>query len=405
MIPDIMDTIRIIQKKIIIPASFFLLILPFCSIVNAAESNIHFGVLEIYPFISVEETYNDNIYRKSGDDLKNDWITRSTAGLGLVFPLIPVRKKDFLVSLDYKTILINYLDYKDENRIDHSASAQIDLNFTNNVFIRVADDYEKTADPATSELTEPEKRFRNNAALVISRKKKKFGFEFGYRNIRDGYETRNNLDKFENVLNANLYYEIFPKTAVSVEYRSGKINYDQNTTNSDSDYQEAGLALKGRLAPKTIGIIKGGYRITDYEEESKDDFTGFTVFGNITYNLKKRFVLNMYGERQPHESTFLTNSYYISNKGGLKIDIRFVYNLYFAADGFYQINNYPLDNVAGVDIEKRKDQLYGGGGSLRYELQDMIIMKLKYDYISRNSNFDFFDYKNNQYSASILLKF
>jgi hypothetical protein len=397
---------KAINTKAVIPIfSGILIILLSATGISAEKGNIHMGSIEVRPFISIEETYDDNIFRESRDNENDDWINKVRAGIGIFMPLVPERGKDLNIKAGYQGCMFNYAEYSDENRIDHGGEATADLNLANDIFIRLNEQYTRTADPATSEITQFRRRHRNIASALLGREKKYFGLEIGYRNIRDEYDSGDNLDKYENRLNAGILFFMLPKTAISIEYTTGFIKYKENTTNSDSMYHEGGLAVKGRIAPKTTGIIKTGYRQLKYEEEEKADFLGITAFANITYKLKDRFIVNLYGEREPVESTFLTNSYFESNKGGLKIDIRFVYKFHLALDGFFQYNRYPDKIIAGLDSEKRRDKLYGGNASLRFEVKDMIAVKFNYGFTSRNSNFNFFDYKNNQYTGSIYLTF
>lgn len=370
-----------------------------------AAGNIHIGTLEIHPFASVEQKYDDNIFLEPDDQENDDWITTTTLGIGLEMPIVPEREKDFLFKAKYAADIIRFWDHTNQNRVDHTVQVLADFNFANDFTLKLEERFKKTADPPNSELTALEKRFRNRAQIIFGYKREKIGFDLGYRNTRDDYKNLNNLDKYEHTITTTGYYQIFPKTSVFAEYNFGTINYDDNTTNSDSEYHQGRMGVKGKIAPKLTGVVKAGYKYTSYDESSKSDFKGFTLFGNLTYELKERTTLNIYGERASIESTYKTNSYFESNKIGLKLDHQLLQRLFFVAGGFYQLNEYPDETTEGTQTAKRKDHIWDGNVGLRYEIKDWASVETNYEYKQRDSKFGTFDYKDNKISAKVSFVF
>ena len=370
-----------------------------------ALNNIHIGNLEINPFVSLEQKYDDNIFLEPKGQEDSDWITTTILGFGLKMPLVPGREEDFILKLKYDADFITFSDHTKQDRVDHNILAIADLKFANDFTLKIEDQFQKTADPPNSEITSLEKRFRNSSQAVLGYMREKIGFDFGYENIRDKYNNLNSLDKYEHVLTATGYYQLFPKTSILGEYNFGKIIYDNNNTNSDSEYHQYRLGIKGQIAPKLTGLVKAGYKKTDYKNSSKKDFTGFTTFVNVTYDLKERTTLNAYLERGSEESTYSTNSYFEYDKWGLKLDHELLERFFLVTGGYYQLNKYPDQTTESSVTARRRDKVWDGTVGVRYEIKESVNLEANYEFKKRDSKFSTYDYKDNRYTVKINFMF
>jgi hypothetical protein len=370
-----------------------------------ALNNIHIGNLEINPFVSFEQKYDDNIFLEPKGQEDSDWITTTILGLGLKVPLVPGREEDFILKLKYGVNFIKFSDYTKQDRFDHNVSAIADFKFANDFTLKIEDQFQKTADPPNSELTALEKRWRNIGNLVFGYTREKIGFDLGYNNIRDVYSSLNNLDKNEYVGTATGYYQLFPKTLIFGEFNYGKIEYDNNSTNSDSDYQQYRLGVKGDIAPKLSGVAKAGYKATSYEATSMKNFKGFSAYLNLIYNLSERTTLNAFIERSSEESSYATNNYFEYNKISLKVDHELLGKLFLASTGGFQLNKYPEETTEGAVTEKRQDKIWDGTIGLRYELKEWASLGINYEFRKRDSKFSAYDYEDNRYTLKIGLIF
>lgn len=370
-----------------------------------AEGNLHVGTLEIDPFVSIEQEYDDNIFLEPNNQENDDWITTTTLGVGLQMPIVVEREEDFLFKAEYTADIIEFWDQNEQDRVDHNFLAAADFAFANDLTLKIAEDFKKTADPPNSELTSLEKRLRNAVDLVLGYAREKIGFDLGYKNIKDDYNNFNSLDKYKHVITTTAYYQLFPKTSVFGEYNFGKIAYDSDVTNSDSKYHQLRLGVKGELAPKLTGVVKAGYKNTSYDDSSKDDFKGLTVFGNLGYDLRERTKLNIYGERSSVESTYSINSYFVSNKTGLNCEHQLLEILFLTGGASCQLNKYPDETTESSVTAKRKDYIWSGGIGLRYEAKKWVFVETSYEYKQRDSKFAAFDYKDNKFAAKITCLF
>lgn len=387
--------------------SIAILMLVFLGFSSSAypAGNLHIGALEIHPFASVEQKYDDNIFLEPKNQEDDDWITTTILGFGLKMPLVPGREEDFILKLKYDADFIKFWDNTKQDRFDHNILAIADLKFANDFTLKIRDQFQKTADPPNSETTSLEKRFRNSSQAVLGYMREKIGFDFGYENTRDDYNNLNDLDRYEHVFTTTGYYQLFPKTSILGEYNFGKIIYDNNNTNSDSEYQQYRLGIKGQIAPKLTGLVKAGYKKTDYKDSSKKDFTGFTTFVNVTYDLKERTTLNVYAERGSEESTYSTNNYFEYDKGGLKLDHELLERFFLVGGGYYQLNKYPDQTTEGSVTARRKDKVWDGTVGVRYEIKEWVNMEANYEFKKRDSKFSTYDYKDNRYTVKINFMF
>ncbi|MEF9426906.1 MAG: outer membrane beta-barrel protein, partial [Candidatus Mariimomonas ferrooxydans] len=254
-----------------------------------------------------------------------------------------------------------------------------------------------------SELTALEKRFRNILDAYLAYDREKIKIEGGFSMVRDDYDNFNNLDKTDNMFSGAYFYQIFPKTSIFGEYDYGVIEYDTNRTNSDSKYHQGRLGVEGNLGPKLTGTVKAGYRQVRYDEDDKDDFSGFTLFGNIRYDATERTVLNLYAERTSVESSYATNSHFEVNNIGIKLDHQLLKRLWFNGESFFQLNQYPDETIEGSRTAKRKDKLFGIGAGLKYEVNEWWLVSTGYKFKQRASNFDVFDYNDHRILAQVLV--
>lgn len=368
------------------------------------KPNFHIGTLEANPIAAIESRFDDNIFLEPDGEEDQDFIFSTQVGIGLNMPLVAVRESDFNFQTAYFADILQFSDHKDQDRTDHYSSTVADFLFANDFTLRVADDFVKTADPPNSELTDLQKRLRNVASIVGGYTREKVGVDVGYSNIRDDWKSRDNLDKYEHVISTTGTFYYSPKTSVFGEFDFGIIDYDEQTTNSDSDYQQWLVGLKGEVAPKLVGVVKTGYRSSNYED-GRSDFNGVTVYGDLTYDLQERTTIVLSGERGPVESTFDTNSFFEANKVSLRFEHELLEKLQLQGGGFYQRNEYPDSTTIGTKTAERQDDIGSLSVGLIYEVREWLAAKTSYEYKVRESEFSSLDYKANEVKVSLSLLF
>jgi len=374
-----------------------------------AIGNIHLGALELHPFASVSYQSNNNIFSETRQDRNDDKITKYTIGADLKTPLVARKGDDFMLNVRYLADIINFHRYDNQDRTDHTVNARVRLNFVDRVVLTVRDNFRKTADPPNSELTALESRMRNAAGGKAELRLRNLGLSIGYDQIKDNYDKTNTLDKDEVIITPVIRWDLSPKTSLFVEYNDGEIDYiNDAATTRDSNYTQWRAGVQGRLAPKLTGIIKVGQKDTEYNDArtiTAKDFTGTTVFGNLTYRVQKRSTLALYGNRTSEESTFGTSNYFTGGEVGLKADHQLMRRLFLVADGSYRQNKYPEMATVGSKTEKRNDYVRRAIGGLRYEIKEWLSVESSYEWKEKDSNFNAFDYDQRLVTGKISMIF
>jgi hypothetical protein len=369
------------------------------------KPNLHIGTLEFHPYASVKQTYDSNIFLEPKNEENDDYITDIILGIETKMPLIPQREDDFILKTSYQADIFEYYDEKKQDRVDHTVRGTLDFKFTSDFRLRLKDSYKKTADPPDSEKVSLEKRYRNIFDAILSYEREKIKLEGGYRLSRDDYKELNTLDKDDTMFTGIIFYRIFPKTSILAEYNYGLIEYDTDQTNSDSNYYQIRAGVTGDLLPKLTGTVKAGYRRVDYDQSGKNDFSGFTLFGDTRYTVTERTLINLSVERTSEESSYSTNSHFTSTEIGIKVNHQFLERLGLNSGAFYRWNRYPDETTEDSKTEKRKDKIGGVNIGAKYEIKEWLFVTADYEYKRRTSNFPIFEYRDHKTSVSILAMF
>ncbi len=362
------------------------------------EGNIYLGPVEVHPFISLKEVYDDNIYLTPANK-RNDFITTISPGIKLK---LPVRKHKF--ELKYQADIIEYADYSRESVVHHTFSGLADLKLTRGFSLKFDETFKKTSDPADSERTARRDRIRNEAIIGLGYKKNRLAFDLKYTNLRDDYEASNQLDKYEHISTITGYYRILPKTDLLLEYDYGVITYDESVR-SDADYHQIRSGLKGDLTGKLAALIKVGYQRRGYQDSSKKGFEGTAVIATLTEKFTARTQAILSAERSVNESGYSVNNYYELNKIGLKLEQKLGHKLSLSVKGSYQLNRYPEETTEAGRTAKREDEFWGGDIGLKYQIQEWLSAGMGYEYKERNSNLGTFDYENNKATVEFSVAF
>lgn len=351
---------------------------------------IELGPVKVHPSIKIEEQYDDNIFLDPGNE-KDDFITTVTPGLGLELPF-----SDNIFKLDYKASIVTFADYhSSQDSINHYLNGKLELNFRD-FGLTFEDKFEdKFARPDT-ELTPRISIEKNTAKANAAVELNRLGFELGYSNILYNYKSSGyeNEDRDENVFTLIGSYRFLPKTSVLLEFDYGKVDYDTEV-NSDADYYQAMLGLRGKLTAKSVAEIKVGYQNRDYEKSGESDFDSVVTAASIVEEFTPFDTLRLDFLRNPYESQYKVNNYYTLSSVSAAYTHKFTKKFSGNLSTSYQLNDYPRQTTEGSETKKRNDDFWSLGGGIDYEIQRWLSCGLKYEYKQRESNFDTFDYKNN----------
>ncbi|MFQ5953230.1 MAG: outer membrane beta-barrel protein [Candidatus Omnitrophota bacterium] len=369
------------------------------------KPNLHIGTLEFHPFAYYDQLYDTNIFLEPRGHENDDFISDIGLGMAAKMPLIAEREEDFMIEGSYKMDILAFWRNSQINRVDHTATGLLDLNFANDFRYTATEYFNKTADPPNSERTSLDKRLRNVLSQTLGYTREKITLEAGYELTTDKYMQISNLNHNEHKFTAASFYQIFPKTSLFGEYNFARTVYHNNITNSDSIFNQGFFGIEGIIAPKLTGIAKAGFRFVDYDDKDASDWAGFALFVNVKYDATERTELNLYADRTSEESTYQGNSYYEKNKIGLNVNHELMERLWIDGDTFLQYNVYPTESLEGNQITKRRDTLWGLGSGLKYEIKEWLFVNGGYEFKQRDSKFDDLDYNDHKVSARLTLTY
>lgn len=369
-----------------------------------AQGNFHIGALEVHPLGGLSETYDSNVYLENSNE-KEDWITDVAIGANVSMPLNAQRGEDTKLAATYKVDFLRFADQNELSRTDHRFNGILGAAFANNWAIRFENDFLRTAEPPDNELVGLYKRFYNLFNATVAYNREKIRFENGYSLRTDTYDRLSYLNRNDHRYTGVIFYELYPKTSALLEWNIGRILYKRQTHNSDSKYYQVRIGFEGRYWPKTTGTIKMGYKAAEYDQANKDNFSGFTIFANLRYDISLRTSLNLYAERSSEESSYNTNSYYELNRIGFDIEHLLMQRLTLHFGPYLEYNRYPTETTENGKTDKRRDTITAVGTGLSYEAKDYLTLNLDYDYKVRDSVFETFDYDDHNVSLGARLLF
>jgi hypothetical protein len=234
----------------------------------------------------------------------------------------------------------------------------------------------------------------------------RLGYEIFYKNtitryITDGYE---NEDKNENFINAIGTYRIFTKTKLLAEFDYGNIAYIK-TFNSDANFYQGLVGIRGKLTEKCTAEIKGGWQYRDYTRATTKDYDGLVTTASIQEDFTENDILKITWLRTPFESLYTGTNYYVANNvTGMYIH-KFTEKFSANVNTSYQLSTYPTETTEDSETRKRQDSTWSIGAGVEYAMQKWAICRAGYEFRQRLSNFDKFEFNDNLVTASLHLMY
>ncbi len=374
-------------------AGVFALVCMLCVTTGAKADggNIHLGQLQIHPFVSVSETWSDNIYF-TVDDQKRDSIITYQPGIKLDLPL-----GRQLVEAEYYATANRYRTYTGEDTTDHYARGLLDFKIGSPFELKLSDVFTKGHEPRSSSATGFIEVFRNNiamgSALYQLPGRTKLQIDAGKSSwdfIQSPFRDRD-----EKFASGYLYYRVMPKTSVFLEYDRRKIVYDDETLGLDSTVSTEQAGIAWEITEKSKGTIKGGLLQKDFESPIYQDFRGWTGSVDLTHAFSEDTSVYLVSQRTVNEANVLGTSYYVTTGVYGEFTQRLVRKLAVVARGSYGKDTFS--NPVPPETITREDKTSTAGGGLKYDLWEWFQLEADYLYRSRNSNIPVDSYREHEY--------
>lgn len=360
-----------------------------------SAGNLHIGMLQIHPFVSVQETYNDNIFAVP-NNTTSDWITTITPGIKLALPT-----GRHLFTADYRAVIDRYSSNSSENTTDHYANAMADLKFGRLFGLKVSDSYIKGHEPRISSTSGEIEKYTKHAPSVSGTYQlaDRSKIQLDYTRAAWDYELSGYRSRKEDLASAYFYYRFLPRTSAFVEYDFRNYVYDQKTNGLDSKVNSGSLGLTWEMSAITKGTVKAGYLDKRFEVGGKDDFGTWTASVDVIHAFSDYASIKLVALRDVNESAALNTRYYITTGAFGQYTHKLSAKISGVARLSYGVDDYS--NAVPGDPVARKDKTTVGGLGLRYQMQDWLEFALDYDRRHRDSNLAQWDLDQNTYALTV----
>ncbi|MBA3005402.1 MAG: outer membrane beta-barrel protein [Proteobacteria bacterium] len=381
----------------------------------------------LHPFLSVGEEYTDNLYDLDQDKTSN-FLTRISPGIWLSVPKVkevPVTiaanntsagglqmaLPDYEGFERFNAYLLGALDYKmysaDSalNDTDAKAEGLFKYNLRGGLSFQALDSYTSSQDrfDIGNASIDPVRRYKSNLGQAVAdwdfseklRTKAEFSnFYLNYSEAIDDF-----LDRSDNTASWYGFYKYSPKTSFFVQYQYVDLSYDTNTAwDNTQDLYYAGINWAS--SEKTSLRMKAGYQNKDYQEDfiqtNTQDNNGLALELALKYQITVKTEISLALNHKIEESDSAVALDKEVSSGTLHYKQQFTEKLLGVCELSVENANYNQ-----LQTGERDDDRYLLRPALQYVFKDWLMAEMAYQYDTRNSTDDLFDYAANTISFSL----
>jgi hypothetical protein len=369
------------------------------------DAGIDLNILRLHPYFSSSVQFDDNITLAETDE-KDDGIFTETPALSFEMDI-----DDHHIAAGYGMEIVEFVKDQEENAVNHFAFGSVELNF-GDLTLYAEDKMERSTNRSFSETSARDKVLLNSIQLGARYDRPNWAGEFDWTHNRvnhltDGFDPN---DYNEDLLTFLAGYKVRPKTLLLGEFDWGTVYYDRNESNADANYIRVLTGIRGEPTDDIAANAKIGYEgrwFHDADAATGDPNTlhNLIVDADVSYRVTEDDRLRAGYLRGVRTSTFGDNSAYRQDKLYLSYQKRMWDKVYVTPQASFQHNDYSeLGTISGTTKE-RGDYYWSAGLKVQYRLQDWVWATARYDYRTRNSNFDTLDYWNNRVTLDLTFSY
>jgi hypothetical protein len=377
--------------------------------INWPFSTEDIGQITWHTALTTGVSIDPNIYLSS-QDAAYDIVYADTASLGVD---IPIQKNK--LSMDYQATDYRYERFHVNDHLDQRVRGLLDIDLTD-YRLTVSEVFRNFEELPGTSNTSRVKQDTNDLRAGITRQTDKFGFDVGYTNAVHHYNsdtpifgslTYRDRSSEKNIVDMSVGYKLWPKTSIALEDDYGVSEY-KSLNSPDYYFNDILLGVKGEIFNKLSGSFQPGYRYQYFKESPimfDGTYSGFICRGALKYSMTDKDVFDASLIRSIEDSTYQNVTYYAANFFGLSYTHVFTPKITSRVFGTYQRNGYPTETTEGAKTATRCDNAFGGGFTIRYNIQRWLSAEFGYEYKKARSNFRTFDYEDNITSFKITAGF
>lgn len=387
----------------------------------------------VHPFLSLGTEYTDNLFNVNGDKTSN-FLTTITPGIWLAAPQL----KEVPIAIianntsagglqmampDYKgfdrfnTYLLGSTDFKyysdDSDLNDHGARLEglFKYNLRGGLSFRVVDSYTRGQDrfdAATINATDKLRQYNSNIALsdIDWKFSEKLQAKIEYSNFLLNYNDASVdfLDRTDNTGSLYGIYNYSVKTALYMQYQYMDVSYDNSVLRDNTqDYIYGGINWK--YSTKIAVNFKAGYQQRDFKNDAVDESsTAITDSNNgglalellLQYQIREKTKVALTLNHKIDES----DSFAAFSKEIFGSTIRYQQKLTERINGICDFAYEHADYNQTLAYYDRTDDRYIVKPVVQYIFRDWLMVELAYQFDTRDSADNIYDYDTNTVTLS-----
>jgi len=343
-----------------------------------APPTLAVGPLKVNPFVSVSQTFSDNI-TYTRNDKKSDSITTVTPGIRLRLPF-----QTHVAQLEYYSVFARYGKYTGENTTDDHVGGSVDFKAGDRLELRLSDNYENGHEPRSSTPTGTNEDFHSNVAAASAsyRITDRFTARLDYGKAAWHFITSHFRDREEDQIVGTVYYRVLPKASVFLEYGRRNMNYVETTPDLDGTVGTMQAGLTWDISSRSKGTLKAGLARRDLTSSAGSNGTVKVGSADVRHDFTGDTTVALTAQRSLNEPDIPGSKYFISTGGYAELTQRFVRKWAAVVRGAYVQDLYFV----------RTDRTALTGAGLRYRAKDWLEFALDYNQRKRDSNIQGNDY-------------
>lgn len=372
----------------------------------ADGQGLRVGAFRLVPSLTVSAEYTDNVIL-APRETESDFTYTITPGLALEYQRPPTS-----LSVGYRADILRYLDRDEFDTVHHTVLASARTEVARRLKLSLADQFRRTTDfvgQPVPELAERVARLENALkADVEYAVAERFGVGLGYQSFLVDYRAGaafDELDRQDHVGAVSLFYQIFPRTSLFVEYGYQIVRYDIGAVadTRDSEAHRGQVGVRGDLTAKTTLQFKTGAEFKDFDDRTQPDSETFVVEGEAIYRYREPSQLRVFVRRANLESTATGTNTYVATYGGLELQHALGRQWLVTVVALGGVADYPEPTTVGA--QERVDRFYAAGLGIRYQFRPWLGLEVGYQIQVRNSNIADFDFTENRVRAGMTLTY
>ena len=384
---------RIIIAAILIIAGMF----SFSLAASAWEK----GHVKVVPSCIYQQRWDSNVFYDR-DDPQHDWMSITTPGILGEFGFGPEGKHKLRVN--YSVELGAFYRFTDQNYGNHNLDTGAFLDFEDYT-LDVNNNFKFTSSRAGTEFQNRNLRKEDTADAVLGWHYNKIDFDTGYRFYVVDYlsDTLDSLDYYYNEGWITGYVQVAPKTQALLEFDYKNLQY-WNTGGRNANAYAILTGVRGKITQKIDGTVKIGYKSKLYNGDNVDNnFYGFTAGMDLFYDMNDRVDMTLSYYRQPYESTYGNNNYYVGDHLNYNLTYDIGNNFTGILNAFWFHNSYKSPGPA--ESKKRLDNEWEIMPRLQYAWKEYLVLGIDYKFHQRASNIHSRGYTQHVVDADIKVMF